>query len=128
MSKKVTTEAELGNALKKNEEEIEIVGDLANKVLKIRATGKVAWVVALGAIAIAAYSTAATVSSGGTSGPVTIPTTGISAFVSTAVLGGTVTYSAIAIAIAAGSVSSLTKVRKYKQVSYEKNRLLLKRR
>lgn len=128
MAKKVKTEAELGEALKQNEESIEIEGDLANKVFKIRATGKVAWAVAIGAIGIATYSAMATVGSGGASAPVTVTTAGFTAAAATTVLGGTVTYSAIAIAITAGSIGALNMLRKYKQISYEKNRLVLKRK
>ncbi|QOJ08141.1 hypothetical protein [Nitrosomonas sp. H1_AOB3] len=125
---KVRTEAELGEALKNKEETIEIEGDLANKTFKIRATGKVAWVVAIGAISIAAYGTAATLGTGGTSAPVTATSAFIAAPVAVGVLGGAVTYSAIAIAIAAGGVGALTTLRGYKQVLRSQDRLVLKRK
>ena len=128
MTKKVSTEAELGEALKNNEETIEIEGDLANKAFKIRATGKVAWAVAIGAIGIATYSVYVTIGTAGTSSVVTASTSGIMAVTATTVLGGAVTYSAIAIAVAAGGVAALNTLRKYRQVSYEKNRLVLKRK
>lgn len=128
MVKKVKTEAELGEALKNNEESIEIEGDLAKKTFKIRATGKVAWAVCIGAIGVATYSVAATVGTGGTSAPVTGVTAGLTAATATTVLGGAVTYSAIAIGVAAGGVGALNKLRKYKQVSYENDRLVLRRK
>lgn len=128
MVKKVRTEAELGEALKNNEESIEIEGDLARKTIKIRATGNVAWAVCIGAIGIATYSVIATVGTGGTSAPVTATTAAFTAATATTVLGGAVTYSAIAIAVAAGGVGSLNKLRKYKQVSYENSRLILRRK
>jgi hypothetical protein len=128
MVKKVRTEAELGEALKNNEESIEIEGDLARKTFKIRATGNVAWAVCIGAIGIATYSVIATVGTGGTSAPVTATTAGFTAAAATTVLGGAVTYSAIAIAVAAGGVGALNKLRKYKQVSYENSRLILRRK
>lgn len=128
MGKRVRTEAELGEALKNNEECIEIEGDLARKTFKIRATGKVAWAVCIGAIGIATYSVVATVGTGGASAPVTATTAGLTAATTTTVLGGAVTYSAIAIAVAAGGVGALNKLRKYKQVSYENNRLILQRK
>lgn len=128
MVKKVRTEAELGEALKNNEESIEIEGDLARKTFKIRATGNVAWAVCIGAIGIATYSVIATVGTGGTSAPVTATTAGFTAATATTVLGGAVTYSAIAIAVAAGGVGALNKLRKYKQVSYENSRLILRRK
>uniref|UniRef100_UPI003F583790 hypothetical protein n=1 Tax=Vibrio cholerae TaxID=666 RepID=UPI003F583790 len=49
----ISNEADLGEALKREQDTIEIEGDLKNKVLKIKATGKVAWAVAIGAIGIA---------------------------------------------------------------------------
>jgi hypothetical protein len=128
MVKKVKTEAELGEALKNNEESIEIEGDLAKKTFKIRATGKVAWAACIGAIGVAIYSVAATVGTGGTSAPVTGLTAGLTAATATTVLGGAVTYSAIAIGVAAGGVGALNKLRKYKQVSYENDRLVLRRK
>ena len=128
MVKKVRTEAELGEALKNNEESIEIEGDLARKTFKIRATGNVAWAVCIGAIGIATYSMIATVGTGGASIPVTATTAGFTAATATTVLGGAVTYSAIAIAVAAGGVGALNKLRKYKQVSYENSRLILRRK
>lgn len=128
MVKKVKTEAELAEALKNNEESIEIEGDLAKKTFKIRATGKVAWGVCIGAIGIAAYSVFVTVGTGGASAPVTVTTASFVAVKTTAILGGAVTYSAIAIAVAAGGVGALNKLRKYKQVSYENGRLVLQRK
>ncbi|WP_332405986.1 hypothetical protein, partial [Vibrio metschnikovii] len=41
----ISNEADLGEALKREQDTIEIEGDLKNKVLKIKATGKVAWAV-----------------------------------------------------------------------------------
>ncbi|MBA1276172.1 MULTISPECIES: hypothetical protein [Pseudomonadaceae] len=128
MAKKVRTEAELGAALKNNEDSIEIEGDLANKALKIRATGKAAWIVAIGAIGVATYSAFATLGTGGASAPVTATTAGFTAVAATTILGATVTYSAIATAIAAGGVGALNSLRKYKQISYENNRLVLRRK
>lgn len=128
MTAKVTTEAELGEVLRNNEEMIEIEGDLANKVIRIRATGKVAWTVAIGAIGIATYSVITTLGTGGVSAPATAPIVGITGTAAVSVLGGAVTYSAIAIAVAAGGVGALNRLRKYKQVSYRENRLVLVRK
>lgn len=49
----VTSEKELGNALKNHEEEIRVEGDLAAKTFVIHATGKAAWIVASGCLVIA---------------------------------------------------------------------------
>ena len=103
MAKKVSTEEELGEALKNKEDTIEITGDLAKKTIKLRATGKVAWAIAFAAIGIAAYAAIVAIPTGGTSAA-------ISAFAAPAavgILGGAATYTAIAIAVAAGGVSAL---------------------
>lgn len=73
---KVKNEKELGEALKNKEETIEITGDLAKKTIKIRATGRVAWVVAFGAIGISAYAAISTIPTGGTSAPIAGPVVG----------------------------------------------------
>ena len=121
---KVTTAAELGEALKDKEEYIEIEGDLVNKTIRIRATGKVAWAIAIAAIGIAVYSILAVPVTRGAS--VTL-----NAFVAPAavgVLGASVTTTAIGIAIAAGGIGALTTLRSYKEVSRTKSSLILKRR
>lgn len=51
--KTVTTAVELGNAIKNGEDEIIILGDLSAKVIKIKATGKVAWILAYSAVSVA---------------------------------------------------------------------------
>ncbi|WP_034584074.1 hypothetical protein [Helicobacter pametensis] len=49
----ITTQEELNQAMSNQQDGIEIEGDLAKKVIKIKATGKVAWIVAFGAICVA---------------------------------------------------------------------------
>lgn len=44
---------DLGKAINEGQDEITITGDLKEKVIKIKATGKVAWVIAFGAIGVA---------------------------------------------------------------------------
>lgn len=107
---KVTNEKELAKAIENNENIIEIEGDLSKKILKIKATGKVAWAIAFCAIAA---SVALVISSIGTGG---ISSVGIVATAPTAVgiLGVGATSTAIAIAIAAGGVGVLKKLRNYK--------------
>lgn len=124
MSKKrVATEQELGQAVKHNTETIEITGDLRNKVLKIKATGKVAWAVAVGAIAISIVGILVSPASGGASATAGI----VAAPAAIAALGAPVAVSAAAIAIAAGGVGTLNKLRKYKVVSQDENTLVLKK-
>lgn len=124
MTKKVSTEKELGEALKSKESTIEITGDLAKKTIKLRATGAVAWAVAFAAIGIAVYGAIAAIPTGGTS-------VAISAFAAPAavgILGGAATYTAIAIAVAAGGAGALSALRSYKEVSRTANSITLKRR
>lgn len=121
---KVSTEEELGEAIKNEEDTIEIEGSLADKTIKLRATGNVAWAVAFGAIGIAAYAAIVAIPTGGTSGAVAA----FAAPAAVGILGGAVTYTAIAVAIAAGGVGALTKLRSYEEVSRESNKLILKRK
>ncbi len=121
MATSVKTEKELGEAIKRQDDEIIIEGDLIKQVIKIRATGKVAWAVAIGAIAVAVT---AVLSSGGTAAPGAIPV----GFVAVSTLGVSATTSSVLIAVAAGGVGALNKLRSYKTVSDTGNRLVLKRK
>lgn len=51
------TTKELGNAIRRNESRILVEGDLTKKVLRIHATGPVAWAVCVGALGIAISAT-----------------------------------------------------------------------
>jgi hypothetical protein len=126
--KKVKTEAELAEAIKNGDNTIEIEGDLANKTFKIKATGKVAWGIALAAVGIAVYAAITTIGSGGTTAPVTGTAGLIAAPAAVSILGGATTYSAIAIAVAAGGVGVLNKLRSYKQISYKPGHLVLQKK
>lgn len=124
----VTTAEEMGNAMKNNENTIEVVGDLANKVIKIKATGAVSWAVAATALAAAVTcaiwqlktppqtQTGKTISFTGAAG-------------GTAVAAGVLGKAAIAatsIAVAAGGVGALSTLRDdYKIISKEKGKLIL---
>ena len=106
---KIRTEKELGEALKKGQEQIEIEGDLAKKVIKIKATGYVAWAVAIGAIAISVVALIVT--------PSTIGASNVAHFVTApaavGILGFSATSSAIAIAVATGGIGALKNSRRY---------------
>ena len=121
---KVRTAAELGEALKKNEDHIEIEGDLARKIVKIRATGKIAWMIAFGAIAVAAGGLILAAPTGGTTAVVS----GFAAPAAVGILGGSVTAAAISVAVAAGSAGALTSLRKYGEVKREDRLLVLRKR
>ena len=122
----IKNEKDLGNAIKNDQDTIEIEGDLGKKVLKIKATGKVAWAVAAGAIGVAVLAVMY---------PVPEPTTQVAskAFALTAgggvvaILGAGAATTAISIAVAAGGVGALNKLRAYKVVSTDNNRVVLKK-
>lgn len=123
----IQTEKELGEALKKEQDTIEIEGDLSKKVLRIKATGTVAWAVAVGAIGVAVV---------GLMYPVPEPTTqaATKAFAltaaggSVAILGVGATVAAISIAVAAGGVGALNTLRTYKIADKSNGKLVLKRK
>lgn len=102
---KVSNEKELGNALKENQDTIEIEGNLATKVIRIKATGNVAWAVAIGGIGIAVIA----ILSG-----VAAPAALIGAPVAVVAIGGPVIFgSAVSIAVAGGGAAILNNLRIY---------------
>ncbi|WP_338627400.1 hypothetical protein QJR52_04545 [Clostridium baratii] len=123
MSVKVNDSKGLGEALKADEDEIIIEGDLKEKVIRIKAKGKVAWAVAIGAIAVAVVAIIATPATGGTSSIAAVAT----APAAVSVLGGAATTAAISIAVAAGGVGALNKLREYKIVENDENKLVLRK-
>lgn len=103
------TEKELANAIENGANSIEIYGDLARHTIGIKATGQVAWLVAIGAIGVAVASLM-----------VSPATVGISAGFAAAsaagavgILGAATTATAISIAVAAGGVGVLNRLRDY---------------
>lgn len=131
MANKVRTEKEFAEAIKRGDDTIEIEGSLADKTIRLRATGNVAWAVAIGAVGIAFYS-AVTMKN-------TLPgemaevryfkgTAAVSGIAAVSVLGAEVTFTAIALAVAAGSVGVLSKIRGYREIVSEKGRVVLQRR
>ena len=120
----VTTNEDLAKAVDEKEDTIEVKGDLANKVITIKATGTVAWLVAIGLIGAAVVAILAAPTTAGTSA---IP--GGVAFVGIATaLGGTdVALVAIGIAVASGGVGVLNQLREYSIIEKESNRVVLKR-
>jgi len=131
MATTVSTAAALGAALKEEQDEIEIEGDLVRRIIRIKATGNVAWAVAIGAIAVAVVALLAAPATGGTSVPA-----GMAALAPAAVAleggaialeGMVVATCAVAIAIAAGGIGALNSLRKYKMTKLPDGRLLLKK-
>lgn len=109
-----TNEKELGEALKQNENCIEIEGDLLKKVVRIKATGKVAWAVAFGATAVAVTAVLFMPATGGGSAPVAAASGIIAIPAAAAVLGPSVAAAAANIAVAAGGVAALNSLRTYR--------------
>jgi len=122
----IDNEKDLGKALKDDQETIEIEGNLKDKVIRIKATGKVAWAIAIGAIGIAVIAIFYTVPE-----PTTQATTkGIAALTGGAavgILGSGTAISAIGIAVAAGGVAALNKLRGYKIISNSGDKIVLKK-
>lgn len=116
----IKTEKELAEALKNEEDSIEIEGDLKNKVLKIKVTGKVAWVIAIGAVAVAVPIA---IASGGAAAPIS----GIVGIGAVSVLGLPAAMAAVMIAVSAGGVGVLNKLRAYKIVDNSGTTLKLKK-
>ena len=123
MSVSCKTSKEFAKAVKDKEETIIIEGDLKNHVLRIKATGKVAWGVCFSALAIAIVallsSPGAAVVTGGPGGAALVAG-GFAAVGGVAAILGPATATAIAIGMAAGGAGVLNTLRdKYKIV--EKN-------
>lgn len=123
----VTTEKELARAVKEGQDTIVIEGDLAKKTIRIKATGNVAWAVAIGAIGVAVCSIMVTAGSGGASTPVTGTTAALAGGGAVAILGGPATISAISVAVAAGGVGALKTLRRYKITENNGNRVVLQK-
>lgn len=120
----ITTNAELGEALKNNKDYIEIEGDLAKNIITIKATGSVAWVIAFGAITVAVVGILAI--------PPAAPPLAVAKLAATttaipavSILGISATISAISIAVAVGSVSALNKLRDYRLEKISNTRVIL---
>lgn len=125
---KITNNKELGKALKNKEESILIEGDLANKVIRIKATGKLAWGITIAAITTSVAAILLKTTSGGLATPITSAAIFTSAPAAIAVLGPTAAKSAILIAIAGGGVGVLHTLRKYKIVEQGAALLKLKKK
>ena len=122
------TEKELGQALKSGMDTIEIEGDLARKTIRIKATGKVTWVVAIGAVAVAVVAAGATLGSAGTAAPVAGPVAVVSLGAAATVWGVPTAATAVAIALAGGGIATLGSLRKYRLEKISDNKVILYRR
>jgi len=120
----ISSEKELGEALKTQQDTIEIEGDLAKKVIRIKATGAVAWGVAIGAIAVAVVAILTSPATGGAHGVICA---GLTAPVAVGILGGGAATAAIAVAVAAGGIGALNRLRSYKMEKLGPDHIILKK-
>lgn len=124
----MTTEKEFGEALKNDQDTIEVEYDLAKSVLEIKAVGKVAWGVCIACIAIAVSMAVVTISSGGTATPITGPTAALTLGAAATTLGMPTAVAATGIAIAGGGVGALNKSRKYRVEKISETKIILHRK
>lgn len=132
MSVNCKTSEELGKAIKNQEEFIEIEGDLRNKVIRIKAAGKVTWGVCATALGVAIVSymatPAATVAATPVGGAATM-VNGLAATVVATTSLGSATIAAITIGVAAGGIGALNTLRdKYKIVEKDDKHIKLQRK
>lgn len=131
----VTTSKELGQAIKEEKDTIIVEGDLIKKVVRIKATGKVAWGVAAAALGIGVFAivhtphaTVATAPAGGVGGAISFTGGAVSTGAAGAIL-GPAAITALTVAVAAGGIGALKTLReKYKIQSKEDKKLVLKRK
>lgn len=134
--KTVKTAEELGMAIKDEEDYIYVEGDLKNKVLRIKATTSVAWVIAGGAIAAAItlfLATPATIVGtaplGGAGGVISFTGATTAAATAVTILGLPAVTVAISIGVAAGGYGAITKMRdKYSVETKSDKGIILKKR
>lgn len=109
----VKNEKELANAVKSNQNEITIKGDLAKKTIEIKSTGKVAWLIAFGAVGVAVI-VALKIPIVVAGGPTAFASLGAiattSAGAAVAIWGVSTTVAAISICVAGGSTAILKKL------------------
>jgi len=131
--KTVRTSEELGKAIKAQEEFIYIEGDLKRKIVRLKATGKIAWGIAGASIAsaVALYLatpavTVATAPAAGVGGAISF--TG-SATAAITILGVKATWVAVSVAVAAGGYGAIRSLRDgYSIISKDEKGLMLKRK
>ncbi|WP_072896142.1 MULTISPECIES: hypothetical protein [Sphingobium] len=121
---------ELNDAMKRGESTIEIEGDLAKKIIRLKATGNVAWAIAIGAIAIATLAAIvaipATVVTGGLAAPVEGVAVTAALAPAVATLGLDIALMALGLAVSAGGVGVLTRLRSnYKIVEQAPDHVVL---
>ena len=128
---------ELGKAINRGDNHMEIEGDLVNKVFKIKATGNVAWLVAGGAITVAVVAILAIQATSATA-PATGPVAGVGLVAESValsaggagavgILGVSATVTAISIGVGAKSKNAVNKLRNNYNMKKSGNKLILTR-
>ena len=123
MGRVVKDEKELVQAIKNNVDYIEVECGIKDFIIKVKGTGKIAWTVCLGCLAIAAATTAYMVAKEDNDAK-KIAISAISATAAAAILGPTTAATCVMMAVAAGGVDVLSKLREYR-IEEQGDRLFL---
>ena len=120
----MTDAKDLASAIKHEQSTIEVEGDLAKHVIRIKVTGPVAWGVCIAAITVAVASIVAAPETAGTSSFIGLPAMAGA----TATLGMGTTIAAVTIAVAGGGVGILNKLRDYDMEKISDDKVILIRK
>lgn len=113
MGRVVKDEKELVQAIQDNVDYIEVECGIKDFFIKVKGTGKIAWTVCLGCLAIAAATTAYMVTKEDKDAK-KITISAISATAAAAILGPATAATCVMMAVAAGGVDVLSKLREYR--------------
>lgn len=128
MSTVCKTTKELGEAIKNNEESIEIEGDLKKQVFRIKATGKVAWGVCASVLGVAIVFYLVTSKKDATGGAALFVSGMVTTTAAATILGSAAVPAAL-IGIAAEGIGALNTLRdKYEIVEENEEHIKLQRK
>ena len=120
----ITDEKELRDALQAGTDSIEIEGNLKDRVVRIKASGKVAWVIALGAIVIAVIvALSHTLANINNANKVLMESPALAPH-----LGLSIVWILLGIAVVAIIVAMLNKFRNYKLEKVSNTRIILRKK
>lgn len=118
---------ELARAVNRGDNSIEITGDLGKKIVRIKATGTAATIVAIGAVAVAMYATISAPAAGPAI-PVHALIDGGAASLAVGVWGIPATIAAVSMAISVRSTDVLKKLRDGYDVEKKGDKYVLTKR
>jgi len=118
-----TTVKEFVDEVKKNHDEIVITGKIGKILITIKGTGKIAWLLAVAAIAICVAIVIASLPAGGVPAVVAIPALAPAV----AILGPSAALGALQIAVAGGGIAILKKIRQYDIVDLGNDKYVLRK-